>query len=169
MSSKANLIYPEPAALLLMCLLLITLPLRVSASAPQVSVTFEARVESWLRQTGYDYKRVKANSWYITLTGKQLRQIRVLVGAGPTSIAVGAVVVPKQRLRVTMDSMYKMMKLSYDLNYVRVCIDPDDDLLVMAQVEERSLDAQEFKKTIDRIAAAADRTYGEVQAFINTQ
>lgn len=135
--------------------------------ARQGGATFEARVEGFLRQSGYDYRKVKTNSWYVNMAGKELTQIRVLVGAGPNSIAVGAVVAPKARLRVTADSMYKMMKLSYDLNYVRVCIDPDEDLLVMSQVKEPWLNLQEFKSTVERVAAAADRAYAEVRPFLN--
>jgi len=134
----------------------------------QAGTAFEARVEAFLRQSGYDFRKVKTNSWYVNMKGKELTQIRVLVGAGSNSIAVGAVVAPKARLRVTADSMYKMMKLSYDLNYVRVCIDPDEDLLVMSQVKEPWLSLQEFKSTVERVVAAADRAYAEIRPFLNT-
>ena len=155
------------AAFALACALAPVVAPAAGARPRQGGVTFEARVEGFLRQSGYDYRKVKANSWYINKTGKQLAQIRVLVGAGPNSIAVGAVVAPKARLRVTSDSMYKMMKLSYDLNYVRVCIDPDEDLLVLAQLKEKALDLQEFKDAVERVASAADRAYGEVKPFLN--
>jgi hypothetical protein len=61
----------------------------------------------------------------------------------------------------------RMMKLSYALNYVRVCIETDEDLLVMSQVKERSLDLQEFKDTVERVAAAA-RAYGEMRPFLTS-
>lgn len=128
---------------------------------------FAAKVEGFLLQSGYEFRRVQANSWYINKTGKQLPQIRVLIGAGPNSIAVGAVVAPKARLRVTADALFKMMKLSYDFNYVRLCIDPDDDLIVMEQVKERHLDLAHFREVVERVAAAADRAYGEVRPFLN--
>jgi hypothetical protein len=139
-----------------------------SPRPPQGSVPLEARVDSWLRQSGYEYRKVKANSWYVNIMGQELKQIRVLIGAGPSSIAVGAVVAPKRSLRLTADSMYKLMKLSYDLNYVRVCVDPDEDLIVMSQVKERALDLQEFKDTIERVTSAADRAYAEVRPFLST-
>ena len=140
---------------------------RGEAAPAQGGEPFKTRVESFLRQSGYDYHRVKSNSWYINMSGKELRQIRVLIGAGPNSIAVGAVVAPKRSLRVTADSLFKMMKLSYDFNFVRVCIDPDDDLLVMSQVKGRALDLQEFKDAVERVASAADRAYAEVRPFLN--
>lgn len=46
---------------------------------------------------------------------------------------MGAVVVPKRNLRVNAEALQRLMKLSYDLNYVRVCIDTDDDLIVMSR------------------------------------
>lgn len=136
------------------------------APAPEAG-PFAAKVEGFLRQSGYDFRRVKANSWYIVMRGEEMPEIRVLIGAGPNSIAVAAVVVPKARLRVTADSMFKMMKLSYDLNYVRLCVDPDDDLLVMEQARERHLDLAHFKEIVERVAAAADRAYGEMRPFLN--
>jgi hypothetical protein len=132
----------------------------------QTSSTFEARVDDFLRQSGYEHRKVKANSWYVIMKGKQLPQIRIIIGAGQNNLAVGAVVVPKRNLRVTSESLYKMMKLSYDLNYVRVCIDLDDDLLVMSQMKDRWLDLQEFKTTVERVATAADRAYGEMRPFL---
>lgn len=139
-----------------------------SEQAPRVGTSFEARIDALLLQSGYEFKKVKANSWYANLRGKQLTQIRILIGTGSNSLAVGAVVVPKRNLPVTTQLLHKMMKLSYDLNYVRVCLDPDDDLLVMSQAKDRALDLQEFKDTIERVAAAADRAYGEVRPFLST-
>lgn len=129
--------------------------------------TMEAKIDGFLQQSGYQYGKVKANSWFVNMTGKDLTKIRILIGAGSSSIAVGAVVVPKRNLRITSDSMYKMLKLSYDLNYVRVCIDPDEDLVVMAQRKDTWLDLAEFKSTVERVASAADRTYVEIRPFLN--
>jgi hypothetical protein len=126
----------------------------------------EAQVDSYLKQTGYQYGKVKANSWYISLSGKQMSRIRVIMGAGPNSLAIGAVVVSKKDLPITADSLYKMMKLSYELNYVRTCIDSDDDLIVMSQLKGKWVEYQEFKETIDKVAAAADRAYGEMRPFL---
>ena len=158
------------------CALLLLLALACAASdaaaarggTKQESTAFATRVGGYMRQAGYDYHRVKPNSWYINVKGRELPQIRVLVGAGPNTIAVGAVVVPKAQLRVTAEAMQKMMKLSYDLNYVRVCIDTDDDLIVISQVKEKWLDQQEFMSTVERVAAAADRAYAEMRPFLAT-
>jgi len=55
------------------------------------------------------------------------------------------------------DNLSKLMKLSYDPNYVRVCIDNDDGLIVMAQRRDVWLNADEFKTTVSQVSA--DRAY----------
>lgn len=134
----------------------------------QTANTLEAQIDEYLRQSGFPFGKVKANSWFINMPGKQMSNVRVILGASSTSIAVGAVVVSKRNLIVNSDSMYKMMKLSYDLNYARVCIDTDDDLIIMSQLRRNWLSLQEFKNTVELVAAAADRAYGEMRMFVRT-
>lgn len=137
----------------------------VRLRSPQGGTT-EARIEEMLRQTGYDFHRVKVNSWYIERAGKVLPRMRIIMGASSTSMAIGAVVAPKRNLRLSAEGLNKMMKLSYDFNYVRLCIDTDDDLIVMTQLKSGLLSVPELKDTIERVAAAADRAYGELGPYI---
>ena len=130
--------------------------------------TFEARVEALIRQSGYDFRKVKANSWYCIVPGKSKAQFRIILGAGSSSIAVGAVVVEKKNLRITAEGMQKIMKLNYDLNYMRVCIDSDDDLIIMSQRKDKWLDPDEFKNTVLRVSEAADRAYTLIQSDVIT-
>ncbi|HEX6046387.1 MAG TPA: hypothetical protein VFZ22_17970 [Pyrinomonadaceae bacterium] len=159
-----------PAVLVATALIILSFPLSTPAQHQEPTAatqgTFEAKVETYLQQSGYEFHKVKANSWYLLVPGKEMGEIRIILGAGPSSIAMGAVVVPKRKLSITGESMQKMMKLSYDLNYVRLCIDSDDDLLVMSQLKEQWLSAAEFKNTINLVASAADRAYGVMRPHI---
>lgn len=137
--------------------------------APAQPGTFEARVEDFLRQSGHEFHKVKQNSWYLLVNGKEMGQIRIILGAGPSSIAVGAVVVTKQNLRLSSEALEKLMKLSYDLNYVRVCIDSDDDLIVMAQRKDLWLNAEEFRTTVSLVASAADKAYVVMRPYLSTR
>jgi hypothetical protein len=136
-------------------------------TAPAQSGTFEARVEEFLRQSGQEFHKVKPNSWYLLVNGKEMGQIRIILGAGPGSIAMGAVVVPKQKLQLSTEALQKLMKLSYDLNYVRVCIDSDDDLIVIAQLKDPWLNASEFRTTISLVTNAADRAYAVMRPYLS--
>jgi hypothetical protein len=145
-----------------------TAPSVRQSPAPAPVGTFEARVEALMRQSGYDFRKVKTNSWYLILPGREMAQIRIILGAGPSSIAMGAVVVPKRNLRVNTDALVKLMKLSYDLNYVRVVIDADDDLIVMSQRKDAWLNVEEFKTTVSQVSAAADRVYAVMRPLLAT-
>lgn len=133
---------------------------------PQTAAAFPQEFESLLQQSGYDVKKVKANSWYIERVGKVHPRIRILIGSSSTSVAINAVIASKRNLRLTADAYYKLMKLSYDFNYVRICIDTDNDLIVMAQRKSIWLNLQELKDTIEKVTTAADRAYGEMRLFI---
>ena len=160
------------SAFLILVTLLFTPALALAQSTPPQEPaaaqpgTFEARIEDYLKQSGQEYHKVKANSWYLLVSGKEMSQIRIILGAGPGSIAMGAVVVPKRNLRLSSEALEKLMKLSYDLNYVRVCIDSDDDLIVMAQVKDRWLNAAEFRATVDTVSSAADRAYAVMKPYL---
>lgn len=133
--------------------------------APAAPGTFEAKVENLMRQSGYDFRKVKANSWYLIVPGREFAQIRIILGAGPGSIAMGAVVLTKRDVRMNAEAFHALMKLSYELNYVRVCIDPDDDLIVMSQKKDAWLTQEEFKTTLNQVSAAADRAYAVMRRF----
>lgn len=141
-----------------------TRPLQ-TAVAPAVPGTLEAKVENLMRQSGYDFRKVKANSWYLIVPGRELAQIRIILGAGPNSIAMGGVVLTKRDIRMNAEAFHALMKLSYELNYVRVCIDPDDDLIVMSQKKDMWLTVEEFKTTVSQVAAAADRAYAVMKPY----
>jgi hypothetical protein len=130
--------------------------------------TFEAEVEEFLKQSGHEYRKVQANSWYLLVNGKEMGQIRIILGAGPRQIAMGAVVAPKNKLQLPTEAFQKLMKLSYELNYVRICLDVDDDLIVMSQMKKPWLNAEEFRATVSAVASAADRAYAVIRPHLIT-
>ncbi len=158
-------------AAIAVALLLFSSPITRAQSTPPPAQagTFEYKVEEYIRKSGFEFKKVKANSWYLLTPGKEMSQMRVILGAGPGSIAMGAVVLPKRDLKPTTEALQQLLKLSYELNYVRVCIDPDDDLIIMAQLKGPWLDDVEFKNTVNLVIAAADRAYAVMRPYLNSQ
>ena len=65
-----------------------TTPAQRPQPGPAQPGTFEAKVESYLEQFGYEFHKVKNNSWYLLIPGKEMAQIRIILGAGPSSIAM---------------------------------------------------------------------------------
>ena len=128
--------------------------------------SFEAKVESLINQSGYQFQKVKSNSWYAVLQGREMAEMRLILGAGQASIAMGVVVAPRRNLKLSTEALFKLLKLSYELNYVSVVIDSDDDLLVMTQRKEAWLTPDEFSETLSQVTAAAERTYAAMKPFI---
>lgn len=154
------------SAFLILVVLLLTSAAYAQQPAPAQPGTFEARVEEFLKQSGTEYRKVQANSWYLLVKGKEMSEIRIFLGAGPSQIAMGAVVVRKQKLQLSTEVLQKLMKLSYDLDYVRICIDNDDDLIVLAQLKDPWLNANEFRTTINLVSSAADRAYAVMRPYL---
>lgn len=141
---------------------------QTTSSSRHLASPFSIRIDGYIRESGYEFGQVHANSWYMNVPSKKLNKIRIIIGTSPSSLAVGAVVIPKKDLRISADSMSKMMRLSYQVNYVRFCIDPDGDLLVLAQLKESWADLAEFNATVQTVAAAAERAYAEMGLIIQT-
>ena len=157
------------AAIISVFLLFITTQAQQQQPPAAQPGTFEARVEEFLQQSGHKFQKVKANSWFLLVDGKEMGQIRIILGAGPRQIAMGAVVIPKRNLQLSTEALQKLMKLSYDLNYVRICLDVDDDLIVMSQLKEPWLNAEEFRTTVNTVASAADRAYAVMRPYLSRQ
>ena len=155
------------SAFLILGVLLFASAAYAQQPAPAQAGTFEARIEEFLRQSGQEYRKVQANSWYLLVKGKEMGEIRIILGAGPSQIAMGAVVVPKPKMQLSTEALQKLMKLSYDLNYVRICIDSDDDLIVMAQLKDPWLNVDEFRTTINLVSSPADRAYAVMRPYLS--
>jgi hypothetical protein len=57
-----------------------------------------------------------------------------------------------------------LLRLSSRLNYVKIGVDKDD-LFVRNEARLKSLNVEEFKDNIEKVAMAADMVYQEMQQF----
>ncbi|MBV9957916.1 MAG: hypothetical protein JO360_05810 [Acidobacteria bacterium] len=152
---------------LLVLLLAAGLPLGTQARpanpAPQTSV---ARVEQWLKDTGYQYRSTGTGTWVVNYPRRGGGNWPILVAAGGDFVVVGVVVAAKKEMNVTSEMMFKLLRLSHSLDYVKIGFDDDEDLFVRSEVKTKLLDSLEFKATVDRNAKAATTIYDEIKAFI---
>jgi hypothetical protein len=123
---------------------------------PQAAAT----VEQLLQQTGQKYS-TGAGVWIITRNGTNLRyfQLRLSHRAGTL---ITQVIISKGRSS-GLGAAPNILRLANKLDYVKVGLDPDDDWFIRNESRLKSLDAEEFKTNLDRVAAAADRVYLELQ------
>jgi len=152
---------------LLVLLLAASLPLGAQARpiepAPQTSV---ARVEQWLKESGYQYKNTGTGTWVVNYAGRGGASWQVLVAAGSDFVVIGVVVAFKKEMKVNSEMMFKLLRLSHSIDYVKIGFDDDEDLFVRTEVKSKLLDAPEFKANIERNAKAASTIHDEIKAFI---
>ena len=140
-----------------------------SARAQTTPSSSAVKTESFLRQSGYKYQKLSGEVWIIKRQGENISDLQMLVATGSDFVIVGVIVAVKKDIRATPAMYQKLLKLNHSQDYVKIGFDDDDDLFVRTEVRTRTLDLQDFKATVERVAAAADKVYGDMSPFIITQ
>jgi hypothetical protein len=126
-----------------------------------------AKIGGFLKDSGYEYKQASESVWVINHKGKSVPNPQTLVIALEDFVIVGVVVAEKENIQVTADSMFKLLHLAHNMDYIKVGIDDDGDLFVRSEVRTRAMNSTEFKDTVERVFSAADRAYTEIKPFLN--
>lgn len=137
---------------------------RANASGPATAAaqTAEAKVDLWLKDSGYTFRKTGKGTWLVNHPDLSSSEMPMLVAAGPDFVVIGVVVEFKKNISFTKDVMYKLLRLSHSLDYVKIGFDDDEDLFVRAEVKTKLLDLQEFKNIVERCARAAVKIRGEI-------
>ena len=72
--------------------------------------------------------------------------------------------IPDQETDPTSSQLKQILELSFYLNFAKVVIDDDGDILTMAEAELRTLDDIALLRTIFAVANAADRVVGTLES-----
>jgi len=100
--------------------------------------------------------------------GKSLLTFSILFASGDGFLVTGVVVAPKDKMNVTSEMMFKLMKLNHSLDYVKIGFDNDDDLFVRWEVKTQKLDLPLFKEVIRRVTDDADEVYRTIKPYLRT-
>jgi hypothetical protein len=125
-----------------------------------------ARLAGILERSGYTYKKAANNVWVVNFKGDSLSDINVIVTSAEDLIIMGVVVAEKSAMRVTPEMMRKLLKLSHEIDRVKIGLDSDDDLFVRAEVNARLFDLEEFKSDMKQVAAASDKVHTAIKPFL---
>jgi hypothetical protein len=131
------------------------------APAPQQIEDQQAAgmVEKLLNYAGQRYTRSGA-AWIVWREGQNRRFQVILTHRSGTLIT--QVTIPIKSFDVNKDSP-TLLRLANRLDYVKVGLDTADAVFVRNEALLRSLDPEEFKNNIDKVADAADRVYLKLQ------
>jgi hypothetical protein len=126
-----------------------------------------AKLAQILERSGYTYKKAADNVWVANFKGDSLADIHVIVTSAEGLIVMGVVVAEKSTMQVTPEMMRKLLKLTHEIDRVKIGFDNDDDLFVRAEVSARLFDLEEFKFDMQQVAAASDKVHAAIKPFVN--
>lgn len=161
--------FHKAAMILLMAAMLASAVLKADArrlaqakSDPQTV----AKLVQILERSGYTYKKAADNVWLVNFKGDSLADINVIVTSAEGLIVMGVVVAEKSAMRVTPEMMRKLLKLTHEIDRVKIGFDNDDDLFVRSEVSARLFDLEEFKSDMQQVAAASDKIHAAIKPFV---
>ena len=142
-------------------------PQTPSMVAPQSAVGDKESaviVEKLLAQSGHKYTSAGGGVWVIRRNGKSLQYFQVVLYTGPGTLTTEVTVPPIKSAPPLKEMALNLLRLSSRLNYVKIGVDKDD-LFVRNEARLKSLNVEEFKDNIEKVAMAADMVYQEMQQF----
>jgi hypothetical protein len=137
-------------------------PLPQAKSDPQVV----AKLAQILERSGYAYRKAADNVWVVSFKGKSLADIQVFVTSAENLIVMGAVVAPKSSMKVTQEMLFKLLRLTHDIDRVKIGLDDDEDLFVRAEVTARCFDLEEFKASMEQVSAGTDKVHAAIKTYL---
>jgi hypothetical protein len=122
-----------------------------------------SKINDYVTGSGYTVKVAKPCAMWIISDALDFPrnglQGLILVAEQGDMLIVGTVVRPKATLDTSAATLLNFMRLSNDLDSVKIGIDNDGDLFVRVELRSRMLDAAEFKTTVQDVIKASAKAY----------
>jgi hypothetical protein len=125
-----------------------------------------AKVDQWLKQSGLTYKKASDTVWVVKSKGNALGDFETFVATNENVVVIGVVMARQKNLKMTQESLLKILKLNHDNDFVKIGIDEENDLFVRLERKVRTLDLEEFKACYAEVIAASDNVYTEIKPFL---
>jgi hypothetical protein len=120
-----------------------------------------ATVDRLLVQSGQKFTRGDFGIWILRRTGPSLPAFTITLSQrGGTLVA--QVNVAKKTYFKLHDAAPTLLSLAYRLDYAKVSLDSEGDVWVRNEARIKSLDLDELTNNLDRVAAAADQVFAEL-------
>lgn len=125
-----------------------------------------AKLAQILERSGYPYKKAADNIWVVNFKGKSQADINIFVTSADNLIVMGAVVAPKSAMKVTPELMLKLLRLTHEIDRVKIGFDDDEDLFLRAEVISRCFDVEDFKSNMEQVSAGTDKVRAEIKSYL---
>ena len=122
-----------------------------------------SKTNDYVKASGYKVTVAKScSAWFIEgaldIPHKDLQGL-ILIAEQSDMVVIGTVVRTKATLDTSAATLLKLMRLSNDLDYVKIGIDNDGDLFVRVELRARMLDAAGFKTAVQDVISASAKAY----------
>ncbi|WP_416437650.1 hypothetical protein [Phnomibacter sp. MR] len=146
-------------------LLLLLLPASMQAQTKAVSakdaLAKTGKLSSIIDKTGYEFTKTDGGIFITKVEGKHNKEIYIIATETEGMIVLFSVVKEKAGLSISTAQFKQLLKLSLDLDRIKVGLDDEDEtLMVRADFSSRTIDAEELTEGLDQIGVASDEAFG---------
>jgi hypothetical protein len=106
------------------------------------------------------YRKLNQQGWLVEQDDE-----KILLGVQDNFIIVGIIVTQKGSFSESGPAMKSMLILANELDFVKIGIDDDGDLLVRTEWKGKSLTRSEFTEMVEGVVTAAKRVRARIGAF----
>jgi hypothetical protein len=125
-----------------------------------------AKVDQWVKQSGFNYTKASETVWVVKSKGKVLPEFETFVATNENVVVIGVVMAKQKNLKMSQESLLKILKLNHENDFVKIGIDEDNDLFVRLERKVRTLDFEEFKSCYAEVVADSDNVYTQIKPFL---
>lgn len=154
--------------LMLAAALTLTLPaaaLPQAQTPPRQETADRERLLGLLEKTGYDYRKTDEGIWVVTLEGKNIKEINVVVHLAEQMVVLQTALLERKAVTDKPGLLLKLLELNHEYDIVKFAIS-SDMLYARTEVHGRLLDAEYLKYLINQLAFLADDTEPQIRPLL---
>ena len=151
-----------------MTLLLPITVLPQTQTPPQKSAA-PGRLLGLLEKTGYDYRKAGESLWVVTLAGKNVKEIGIIIQpSGDMVLVQTGMLVERKAVADKAGLLLKLLELNHEYDVVKFAIS-SDMLYARMEIPSRLLDAEHLKYLINQLELIADEPEPHLKALFKTR
>ena len=121
-------------------------------------------IERLLEQSGQRYTRAGMGVWLIRRTGSNLSFFQLVLSHRAGTLVTEVIVFKANSLKLD-EAAPVLLRLADRIDYAKVGLDRDDDVFVRNEARVKNLDVDELINNMEKVAAAADQVFAQVNKF----
>jgi hypothetical protein len=126
------------------------------------------RLLAALEKTGYSYRKASEGIWVVSLTGKNLKEIDVIVQAVEDSVLLQTQVVERKAVVGKEALLVKLLEFNHEYDTAKFALS-EEMLYARIDLHARLVDADELKHLVNALALMADEAYPQIKPLLGAK